>query len=81
MSILRNGSTYFSQEAERSCSIEADSKRSRREMMSILRNGSIFSARKLKRLQHGSLQKKKKKRQTTFVLLICGNRLKPWKRG
>jgi hypothetical protein len=26
--------------------------------MSILRNGSIFSARKLKRLQHGSLQQK-----------------------
>jgi hypothetical protein len=64
----------FSQEAEESCSIEADSKRSRREMMSILRNGSIFSARRLKRLQHGRLQKQRKKRQTTFVLLICGNR-------
>jgi hypothetical protein len=50
--------------------------------MSIeLRNGSIFSTRKLKRLQHGSLQQQKKKRQTTFVLLIYGNRLKPWKRG
>jgi hypothetical protein len=50
-------------------------------MMSILRNGSIFSARKLKGLQHGSLQKMKKKKKTTFALLICGNKLKPWKRG
>jgi len=32
-------------------------------MMSILRKGSIFSARKLKRLEHGSLQKKKKKKR------------------
>jgi coenzyme F420-reducing hydrogenase beta subunit len=33
---------------------------------------NIFS-QELKRLQHGSLQQKKKK-QTTFVLLICGNK-------
>jgi hypothetical protein len=50
-------------------------------MMSILRSGSIFSARKLKGLQPGSLQQKKKKKQTTFALLICGNKLKPWREG
>jgi hypothetical protein len=70
MSILRSVS---------SCSTEADSRRSRR--MSILRNGSIFSARRLKRLQPGSLQKKKKKKQTTLVWLICMSRLKPWREG
>jgi hypothetical protein len=49
--------------------------------MSILRNGSTYSALKLKRLQHGRLQKQRKKEQTTFALLICGSRLKPWRRG
>jgi hypothetical protein len=72
----------FSQEAEEAVALKLTArKKKQKRMMSILRNGSIFSARKLKRLQHGSLQKQKKKRQTTFVLLICGNRLKPWKRG
>jgi hypothetical protein len=33
----------------------------KKKKMSILRNGSIFSARKLKRLQHWSLQKKKRR--------------------
>jgi hypothetical protein len=70
----------FSQEAERAVALELTAKEAE-EKMSILRNGSTFSAKKLKRLQHGSLQQKKKKKQTSFVLLICGNKLKPWKRG
>jgi hypothetical protein len=73
-------SQHFSQEAERAVALELTTKEAEEEM-SILRNGSTFSAKKLKRLQHGSLQKKKDRRQTTFVLLICGNRLKPWREG
>jgi hypothetical protein len=49
--------------------------------MIILRSGSIFSARKLKRLQPLSLQKKKKRRQTTLVWLICMIKLEPWREG
>jgi hypothetical protein len=56
-------------------------KQKKKKMMSILRSGSIFSARRLKRLQPGSLQKKKKKKQTTLVWLICMNKLKPWREG
>jgi hypothetical protein len=29
----------------------------------------------------GRLQKQKKKTQTTYVLLICGIRWKPWRKG
>jgi hypothetical protein len=80
MSILRNVSLLSDQEAERVVALELTTKEVEGKM-SILRNGSTFSAKKLKRLQRGSLQQKKDRRQTTFVLLICGNKLKPWKRG
>jgi hypothetical protein len=49
--------------------------------MIIPRNGSIFLARKLKRLEHLSLQKKKEKNQTKLVWMICMERLKPWREG
>jgi hypothetical protein len=69
----------FNQEAEEVAALKLTAEE---EDENILRNGSIFSARKLKGLQHGSLQKwKKKKRQTTLALLIYGNRLKPWREG
>jgi hypothetical protein len=41
---------------------------------------SIFSM-KLKTMQQGRLQKQKKKTQTTYVWLICGIKLKPWRKG
>jgi hypothetical protein len=41
---------------------------------------NIFS-QETEGLQPGSLQKKKRKRQTTLALLICMNRLKPWREG
>jgi hypothetical protein len=64
----------FSQEAERVVALDMTAKEEEEErMMSILRNGSIFSARGLKGLQPGSLLQMKK-RQTTFVLLIYGNK-------
>jgi hypothetical protein len=65
----------FSQKAEEAVASKLTTKEQKR-MMSILRNGSIFSARRLKRLQHGSLQKKKKK-QKALVWLICMNKSKP----
>jgi hypothetical protein len=50
----------FSQEAKEVVALKLTTKEVERKM-SILRNGSTFSAKKLKRLQHGSLQQKEKK--------------------
>jgi hypothetical protein len=70
----------FSQESEEAVVPKLTQEKQKR-MMSILRNGSIFSARRLKRLEHGSLQKKKKKKQTTLVWMICMNKLNRWREG
>jgi hypothetical protein len=73
-------SQHFSQEAEEAVALKLTAEEAEEDDEHSEEWLNIFS-QEAEKTATWEFAAEKKKRQTTFVLLICGNRLKPWKRG
>jgi hypothetical protein len=81
MSILRNGSILSAKKLKEAVALKLTAKEEAEEDDEHSEEWLNIFSQEAEKTATGSLQQKKEKRQTTFVLLICGNRLKPWKKG
>jgi hypothetical protein len=80
MSILRNGSMHFSQEAEEAVALKLTAEEAEEDDEHSEEWLNIFS-QETEKTATWEFAEKKKKKQTTLVWLICMNRLKPWREG